>query len=160
MPRANRQRGYSLIELLAVLAILGILTGLVMPGYQHYVRKARRGDAELSLQLLRQAMERHYSAFSTYRHAAETGDTGIPRIFHSQSPAQGAVPFYHLRISRANVHCFELLAEPATGSSQDVDVCGTLYLNYLGQKGSASDDGQCWNGTNQYQGLTEEQCGN
>ena len=45
----RRSKGFSLIELLVVVAVIALLTGLALPGYQAYLQRARRTDAREAL---------------------------------------------------------------------------------------------------------------
>lgn len=145
--------GFTLIELMVVVAIIAIIASIALPSYQNTVTKVRRGDAEDMMELFRQAMERHYSKHYNYLDAAENGDIGVPRIFHQYSPSNGQNKYYQLEISRAGLDCFELKATPLAGSAQQNEPCGILYLDHAGRRGSANNTGICWNGAVEYQLL-------
>lgn len=59
-------KGITLIELLIVLSIIGIITSIVIPSYQHYLTKARRSDAYASLMNMMSKQERYYSDYNSY----------------------------------------------------------------------------------------------
>ncbi len=150
--------GMTLVELMVVIAIVSLLVTIAVPSYEHIQRKTRRKEAEQSLQLLRQAMERHYAKRYSYRDAAESGDTGPPRFFAQQVPFTGTEKVYDLSISRAGEKCFELKAIPVEDGRQINDPCGTLVLNHAGERGSDNIEGQCWNLQSSYQELSDEDC--
>ena len=54
--------GFTLIELMIVVAIIAIIAAVAFPSYQEHVRKTRRADAQTALLELSQFMERHYTA--------------------------------------------------------------------------------------------------
>lgn len=141
----ERGRGVTLTELVVTIAIVGILAAIAIPSYKNVVEKARRHDAEDALMGLRQAMERHYARMGNYDGAALAG---VPQIYASQTPVEGAGHFYDLRVTDVTEIRYELSAIPVGG--QAADECGTLRLNQAGQRGSALVDGQCWNGTMAY----------
>jgi type IV pilus assembly protein PilE len=155
----QKYAAFTLLELLVVLAIVGILAAVSFPGYQHTLQKVRRADAQEALQLLRQAMEKHYVNNFSYRDASDDGDTGPPRIFAQQTPLEGATKFYDLEISRAAEDCFELKATPIEEGVQADDDCGVLYLNHAGQRGSDNAEGKCWNGEEVYEVMGDADCG-
>ncbi len=153
----EKQQGFTLVEIIIVIAIIAIMASIAVPSYQSTVKKVRRGDAESMMELFRQAMERHYSKRYSYAGASESGDIGVPRIFYQYSPGSGEEKYYQLEINRAGVDCFELKATPIADTAQQDEPCGVLYLNHAGQRGSANNTGICWNGIVEYQAIVD--CG-
>lgn len=109
----RRERGFTLIELMIVVAIIGILAAIAYPSYQNSVEKSRRTDAKSALSGLAGAMERHYTTNSTYEGAAAGGgDTGSPAIFPDEAPLDSSNKFYDLTIEAADASSFTLRATP------------------------------------------------
>jgi type IV pilus assembly protein PilE len=131
------QRGLTLMELMIVVAIIGILSAIAYPSYQDQTRKARRADARAALLGLAQAMERRATETGSYRGGAGTAgtpaDTGAPRIYATQSPVDGGAALYNLTISAATAATYTVQAAP-TGV-QTGDRCGTLTLTHTGVRG-------------------------
>ncbi|UZD66781.1 type IV pilin protein [Marinobacter sp. AN1] len=110
---ANRERGFTLIELMIVVAVIGILAAIAYPSYQNSVDKSRRTDGKSALSGLAGAMERHYTTNSTYEGAATGGaDTGSPEIFPDEAPLDSSNKFYDLTIEAADATSFTLRAAP------------------------------------------------
>lgn len=140
-----QQNGFTLIELMVTVAIIGILAGIAYPGYQDSVMKSRRADAEGALLGLANAMERHFTETNSYLGAGTTGgDTGSPTIFSATSPVDGGTPYYNLTINAATDDSYTLNAAP-TGAQAN-DKCGTLSLTQTGARGisTALSVTDCW----------------
>ena len=87
------QPGFTLIELMVTVAIVGILAGIAYPSYQDSVRKSRRSDVEGVLLGLANAMERNFTTATATNGYCDvgvtvvancgtgTGDTGTPSIY-------------------------------------------------------------------------------
>lgn len=119
-----------------VVAIVGILASIAYPSYLQHIESARRSDAQGALSGLANAMERHYTTNSSYKNAAETGDTGKPGIYPNEAPLDGSTKFYDLTIDSADETSYVLLATPKNGQAGD----GKLKLTSTGVKRWDKDD--------------------
>ena len=70
--RRNAHRGYSLIELMIVVAIIGILVALAVPSFQHSAVKAREAALKQNLQTIRTVLDQHYADKGVYPPSLET----------------------------------------------------------------------------------------
>jgi type IV pilus assembly protein PilE len=141
------QYGFTLIELMVTVAIVGILASIAIPSYQGSVMKSRRADAKGVLLGLANAMERHFTETNSYCDAGGTGgastcgtgtnDTGTPSFY--SIPTETA-NFYTVTISAATASSYTLSAAPI--GVQSSDACGTLTITQTGAK-SATTTG-CW----------------
>lgn len=123
--------GFTLIELMFVVAIIGIVAAIAYPNYQGYVEKARRGDAQGVLMQFASAMERYYTQNNTYAGADDgNGVPGAPPsdLFPDEAPLDGNAKFYDLTIQDLQANSFTLRATPKNGQSGD----GFLQLHSNG----------------------------
>ena len=130
----RKVRGFTLIELMIAVAIVGILSAIAYPSFVEQLRQSRRADCASALVSLANAMERHYTVNGTYLGAATGGaDTGAPAIFATSSPVDGGEAYYNLTIQNATASTFTVQATP-TGA-QASDQCGSFTLTNNGRKG-------------------------
>ena len=149
--RFRINRGFTLIEVMVVVAIIGLLAAIGYPAYTEQVRKARRADAAGALAGLAGALERHAVETGGYEGAVKTNvgsntTTDTPAIFSDKSPIDGNERHYDLKISDATRSSFLIKAVPS--GDQATDPCGTLTLNQLGVRGLEGNQGKtvddCW----------------
>lgn len=146
------ERGFTLIEVMIVVAIVAILASIAYPSYQDSVAKGRRSDAMSALQGLAQAMERHYTNTGSYTAAASSGnDTGAPAIFSTKSPIDGAATYYNLVITAATANSYTIQAQPAGVQVGD----GYIQLQSTGERAWARSGGSSFAATD---GCWERSC--
>ena len=134
-PTMHRVSGFSLIELMIVVAIIGIIAAFAYPSYQDHVRKTRRSVAQADLMELAQWMERRYTASYTYLDGANA-----PTLPFTVSPRTGTA-FYNISFNGSiTANTYQLQAVPS--GDQTNDSCGTLTLNQAGARGATGTG--CW----------------
>jgi len=144
----KNQRGFSLIELLIVVAIIAIIAAFAYPSYLEQIRKTRRADCSGALTGLSNAMERFFTVNSSYLGAAAGGaDNGAPAVFPSTCPSDGGTATYNLTIQAATGSTYTLQAAPV--GAQTDDKCGTMTLTNTGLKGVTGQNAgvtwqDCW----------------
>ncbi len=129
----RKSRGFTLIELMITVAIVGILTAIAYPSYVTYVQDARRADAQGVLLEVAQRMERAFTANGSYLAG------GNPAVANTKSPQDGNETFYNVVIA-ATATTFTVTATRA--GAQAGDRCGNMTVNQVGVKTAAEND--CW----------------
>ena len=135
-----QQRGFTLTEILIVIAIVALLAALAIPSYQSSIQKSRRSDAQIALTQAATLQEQYYFANNSY------ADTAAALGINGQwlSP-EG---YYQVAIVAANSSQYSLSATAINSGSQWQDgSCRVFTLSSLGEKAAVDEQSQvsdCW----------------
>ncbi|MBI5462897.1 MAG: type IV pilin protein [Gammaproteobacteria bacterium] len=141
----SRQTGFTLIELMIVVAIVAILASIAYPSYQDQLRKARRADAESALLENQHWMERNFTISGRYDQKSDGSNVTSADLPVTSSPQDGSTEFYALSLAAVTSSTYSLEAEPQAAQADDTD-CATLSINQLGIKGITGTGtvSTCW----------------
>lgn len=153
-PKFNLQRGFTLVELLIVIAIVGIIATVGYPSFTNISQSTHRTAGQSDLMAFAGAMERHKLANYTYKAAAVSGaNTGKPVVFAIHSPSQEplANKRYDLTISTLNTTGTQYTIKATPVTSGIMNGNGALYYFSDGRKawdknndGNIGSDEYCW----------------
>lgn len=131
-----KNKGFTLIELMIVVAIVAILASVAMPSFTDSADKTRRAKCQGTLIGFAQAMEAFHIENGTYVGATSNANgLGPPTIFSSTCPVDGSSPHYNLKIKVATATDYTLVAVPAGSQKGD----GIFFLTGTGSKGWDED---------------------
>jgi len=122
----SRESGFTLIELMIAVAIIGILSAIALPSYQQYVRQARRSDGQALLLDMQGKQEKWRINNTTYGSLAEIGGT----------PTSS---YYDFTVTGNSVTAYTLAATAKSSQATDTG-CATLTINEASVKTPAA----CW----------------
>jgi len=142
--------GFSLIELVAAMAVIGILAGIIYPGYLLQVKKTRRADAKVSLARTVHQLERCFTEFNAYNNVNCVIVSAGPTV--NMASVDG---HYTITTNRGGetltATAYTLFAVPVNSDSQASDYCGTFIYDSLGNKINKDSSGSlisselhCW----------------
>ena len=130
--------GFTLIELMIVVVIVGILMAISVPAYQGYVLRSHRTDAHSSLLDIAARQERYVAQRNTYTTVIDGDNPGL-----NMGDANSAEGYYTLTVSNApctNIaNCYTIIATAAGTQANDTD-CDPISYNSAGTKTPAA----CW----------------
>ena len=119
--RRGDGHGFTLIEMLVAIALVGLLAAVAYPSYANVVQRARRADALSTLFVIQAAQERHRAANRHY--SSDLSSLGVA--------ASSAARHYQLRVAASGARSFEATAE-AVGAQAGDETCRYLRLRVEG----------------------------
>jgi type IV pilus assembly protein PilE len=135
----NRNRGWTLVELMITIMVLAVLMAIAYPAYNGQITKARRADGKAMLYSAAQRQQQFYTSNNAF--TSTVGSGGLQMDTTSQEG------FYTLSIATTGTPAttYTLTANPVAPQTADTD-CARLTLTHLGQKGisGTSTVAKCW----------------
>lgn len=144
--------GFTLIELMITVAVVGILSALAIPSYNEYILRSHRSDAKNAVLAVAQRLEQNYTIAGTYA-ATQAGvainDASIVTWGYGQIPLSGTARYSITFLGAAPAATtFTLVATPS--GAQAGDSCGTLTLDNRNLRSAAGQNNrgaktiECW----------------
>lgn len=142
----SNPRGFTLIELMITIAVVGILSAIALPSYQEYLRRSNRADAKAAMLENAQFLERNFTEVNRY-HLDGSGNAVVLPV--TRVPRDGGTAVYSIVLdgSATSASSYRLIASPNAGTLMAGDPCGSYTYNQLGQKGvsgATRSAAECW----------------
>lgn len=132
------QKGFTLIELMLAIAIVGILASIAYPSYTNYLLKGRRASAQAHLMDIAQRQQQYLLDARAYADSSTLNVT-------TPSDVSAYYTIAILPVNTAGVPpSFTVTATPKAGTAQVNDQCGALGIDNTGNKTAAPGMTGCW----------------
>lgn len=146
MRTTRRAAGFTLIELMIVVVIVGVLAAIAYPSYVKSITKSKRKAAEACLSSYATFMERFYTTNLRYDHDTEDNDVELPALDCASNGNTGENYSYELDGTKLSSSTYGLKAVPKSAQASRDAECGTLTLDQAGTRGVTGSAGvaSCW----------------
>jgi type IV pilus assembly protein PilE len=127
-----RQRGFTLMELIIAMTIVGILTAIAIPSYTAYIQRAARAEARAHLLEAAVWAERQRVQFGRFDNALAPGTQTLPvglQCSPRNTTGTGTCTDYDINFEAVAAATFTLRAVPVAGGRMAADECGTFRID-------------------------------
>jgi type IV pilus assembly protein PilE len=134
--KSQKQRGFTMVELMIVVAVIALLSAVAIPSYTKYAARAKRSAAESAMLGMANKQERYMLDARAYA----TSLSGLAYTVPSE-----VSPYYNISITADNSAApptYTITAAPKGSQATADALCGTLTLNSVGTKSAAGSG--CW----------------
>lgn len=148
----KKNKGFSLVELMIVLVVMGIIVSFAYPSYTNQVRKSKRADAHVALNEVVQRLESYFMRHYEYPTGAK-GDASYSQLLTGLGyPSTGIISsegHYEIEIDSKKT-IYTVTAKPVAASSQQQDkLCFIMEIKHTGQRSAKNDSqvnttNECW----------------
>ncbi len=142
--------GFTAIELLIVVVLIGVLAGMALPAYRAHVLRANRAEARAALLALATTQEKFYLQCHTYAAALDGSSPTSCSPVNLRFPETSERGYYAIEVNAATAGAWSATASAvATGPQHEDRKCRVFRLNSQGLKTArdatdASSGGECW----------------
>jgi len=141
--KIKRNSGFTLIELMIVVAIIAILTAVALPSYRSYVIQAKRADATNILTDIANQQVQYFMDNRGYGTVAQLGLDTTGCTTPDPDEAVSKEGNYCIGIALTGTSSYILTATPQGGQAEDTE-CATITLDSSETKGSSGGGTKCW----------------
>jgi type IV pilus assembly protein PilE len=150
-PRPRPDRGFSLLELMLAVAIIGVLAAIALPSYGDYVLRSNRTVAKTVIMRIVGQQESHFSDRKQYASTLpilNSADYGAATTVYVKR--DGAVQatntsdtIYAVTLTDASATAYSVQAAPVNAQAKDTR-CGTLTYSSAGARTASGSATDCW----------------
>lgn len=149
---SRKQYGFTLIELMIVVAIIGILAAIAIPSYQDYIRKSRRTDATVAISKIQQAQEKWRANNTSYTVDVSTNGLNVTSLTTATTATSdtltskfGGNDYYNIKINGTGSTGYVITATPQGSQANDKVGATTCTLLMTVSNGNATGSpAECW----------------
>jgi type IV pilus assembly protein PilE len=139
--KRDHARGFTLIEILIVVAILGILTSIALPAYQNSVLRSGRAEAKGELMTVASDQERFFASSNTY----STDATPLITTDATKRTTENGLYTITVAAGATGSIATSFVATATAVGDQTADACVTLTISSIGVRGATGDTAdKCW----------------